>query len=240
MISTPARNDIVFFRGQILKWFRNNQRYYPWRKTKNPFKILIAEMMLQRTKADQVVPVYKCFFSIFKSPGDVSSASMHTINRILNPLGLKWRRKKFKKASLVLVNEFGGNVPRERHEILNIPGVGDYVAGIVLSIAFNKKEWVVDSNVVRVFRRYFGVNTSKEGRRDRHIIEMARTYAYNRNPGKANLAIIDFASVICSPRNPRCNKCILKSDCCFFKAKTQKKQALKLKHPAKTIPSRKS
>jgi len=213
----PDKEKIVTFRNKIIRWFNKNGRRYPWRETKDPFKILIAEMMLQRTKADQVESVYRRFFSKFSSPEDVAVSNMETLNEILFSLGLKWRIKKFKEVSIILVNDFNGKVPKTRESILKLPGVGDYVAGIVLSTAFNKKEWIVDSNVVRVFKRYFGIRTSKEGRRDKHVVEIAKEYASCRNPGKANMGILDFAALVCTPSDSKCRICPLSHECASFR-----------------------
>jgi A/G-specific adenine glycosylase len=176
----------------------------------------VAEMMLQRTKADQVQPVYLNFFSNFKTPSDVANTNMRKLNRILYPLGLRWRIKRFKEVSESIVKNFGGKVPESRDEISKLPGVGDYVAGIVLSIAFNKKECIVDSNVVRAFKRYFGISTSKEGRLDKHVIDIAMTYADCKYPGKASLALLDFAALICMPRKPEHEQCPLAGSCHYF------------------------
>ncbi|MBE0426602.1 MAG: DNA glycosylase [Nitrospirae bacterium] len=173
-------------------------------------------MMLQRTKADQVLPVYLNFFSNFKTPSDVASTNMKKLNSMLYPLGLRWRIKRFKEVSQSIVEKFRGKVPQTRGEISRLPGVGDYVAGIVLSIAFNKKEWIVDSNVARVFKRYFGIPTSKEGRRDKQVIDIARTYADCKYPKKANLALLDFAAIICTPRRPKHEQCPLSGNCHYF------------------------
>ncbi len=216
MKETPDTREIKTFRKRLLRWFDKYQRDYPWRKTKNPFRVLIAEMMLQRTKADQVRTVYLNFFSNFKTPHYVASTNMRKLNRMLYPLGLRWRIKKFKEVSESIVKNFGGKVPESREEISKLPGVGDYVAGIVLSVAFNKKEWIVDSNVVRVFKRYFGISTSKEGRRDKHVVDIAKIYSDYRNPKNANLALLDFAALICSPRNPAHERCPLSGSCHYF------------------------
>ena len=213
MSKQPAFEDISGFRKPIIRWFRKNGRRYPWRDTEDPFKILIAEMMLQRTKADQVVPVYHNFFSKFKTPSDVAGAKMRNLNQILYPLGLRWRIKRFKEVSRTILRQFGGRVPETRDEISRLPGVGDYVAGIVLSIAFNKQEWIVDSNVVRVFKRYFGLSTSKEGRRDKHVVSIAKVYGHCKNPREVNLALLDFAALICTPLRPKHEGCPLSQNC---------------------------
>lgn len=217
MDKTPSGKKIKEFRSRILLWFNRNKRRYPWRQTRNPFRILIAEMMLQRTKADQVEKVYRTFFSKFKTPSDVASTRMKVLNKILYPLGLKWRIKKFKDVVKVLVRDFKGRVPKTREDILKLPGVGDYVAGMVLSLAYGKREWGVDSNIVRVFKRYFGIKTSKEGRRDKHVIDMAKMYVATENPGKANLAILDFGALVCLPVNPECTSCLLSNKCYYAK-----------------------
>ena len=213
----PEKEKIDLLRNKITRWFNKNGRRYPWRETKDPFKILIAEMMLQRTKADQVESVYRRFFSTFSTPEDVAASNMETLNEFLFPLGLKWRIKKFKEVSETLVNVFDSRVPKTRESILQLPGVGDYVAGIVLSTAFNKKEWMVDSNVVRVFRRYFGIITSKEGRRDKHVVEIAKEYASCWNPSKANMGILDFAALVCTSADPKCRICPLSHECASFR-----------------------
>lgn len=228
MNKAPQAIEIEKFRGTLLRWFKKNKRDYPWRNTINPFRVLIAEMMLQRTKADQVVTVYKKFFMEFKKPSDVTHVTMRKLNRLLYPLGLKWRIKRFKEVSQELINNFNGKVPQKRDEILTLPGVGEYVAGIVLSIAFNKKEWIVDSNVVRVVKRYFGISTSKEGRRDKHVIELAKKYVNSANPKNANLALLDFAALICTPRSPKHNECPLSKNCRFLIQYSNNRKKLKI------------
>ena len=199
----------------LVRWFDKHQRSFPWRNTRNPWRVLIAEMMLQRTKAEQVVEVYQDFFSKYKLPSDVINSSRRKLTKTLHPLGLRWRVANFRAVSLVLENEYNGKVPRTRAKLLQLPGVGEYVAGAVLSIAMNKSEWIVDSNVVRVFKRYYDLQTSKEGRRDRSMIELAKVYARCSNPRNANLALLDFAALVCKPRIPECGTCPLRRTCIY-------------------------
>jgi len=214
--SIPEKKRISAFRKKIIKWFDKSGRLFPWRKTSDPYKILIAEMMLQRTKAVQVVGVYKEFFRNFRSPLDASKCDRGKIERMLQPLGLKWRAKNFWRASQVLVKTFGGKIPATREDLKTLPGVGDYVSGMVLSTAFHKREWAVDSNVVRIFKRYFGISTSNEGRRDRHVIKMAKVYCFCTNPRNANIALIDFTGTVCIPRKPLCATCPLRRTCKYY------------------------
>jgi len=212
----PSHEKTRFFRNKILRWFNRNKREYPWRNTGDAFKILIAEMMLRRTKADQVKPVYEQLFREFPNVENLAKAENKKIEKILYPLGLKWRTAAFGRVAKEVKEKYHCKVPKTREDLTTLTGVGEYVAGAVLSIAYGKKEWIVDSNIVRLFKRYFGIQTSKEGRRDKHIIEMAKIYVSCKNPKKANLAILDFAALVCTPRIPECKRCPLKKECFYI------------------------
>lgn len=209
----PSQKEIAIFRRKIISWFKKSGRVYPWRQTKDPFRILIAEMMLRRTKADQVVPVYEQFFKEFPDVDTLAEASREVLEKILHPLGLKWRVPAFTGIAREIREKYHSRVPHTREELTSLPGVGEYVAGAVLSIAYGKKEWVVDSNIVRIFKRYFGITTSKEGRRDKHVIEIAKIYASGNDPAGAIMGILDITALICCPGRPRCEKCPLMAGC---------------------------
>lgn len=209
----PSNEDISLFRERLTKWFAENGRDYPWRKTDDAFKVLIAEMMLRRTKAEQAREVYSSLFARFPDARAMAEAQEEELERILYPLGLRWRTPAFGRVAREIKEKHDCRVPETRDELMALPGVGEYVAGAVLSIGYGKPEWMVDSNVVRVFRRYFGISTSREGRRDKHIINMARVYASGSDARTANLAILDFAALVCLPDNPDCAACPLKSSC---------------------------
>jgi A/G-specific adenine glycosylase len=209
----PDKKQIRILRDKLLKWFKSNQRTYPWRETIDPLKVLIAEMMLRRTKADQVRDVYERLLTEYPDITAIVDADGRRLKNILSSLGLKWRIPAFVQVVRETSEKYGGKVPETREELKKLPGVGDYVAGAVLSIAYGKKEWIVDSNIVRLFRRYFGIKTSKEGRRDRHVIEIARMYASCKTPREANLAILDFSALVCKPFRPLCHTCPLREKC---------------------------
>jgi A/G-specific adenine glycosylase len=209
----PSLKEIAIFRRKIISWFKKNGRVYPWRKETAPFRVLVAEMMLRRTKADQVVPVYEQFCRKFPDVETLARANQKTVEKILHPLGLKWRVPAFIMMAREVVKKYHSIIPDDREELISLPGVGEYVAGAVLSIAYGKNEWLVDSNIVRIFKRYFGIKTSKEGRRDKHVIEMAKIYVSGKEPGRATMGILDITALICKPRNPECKRCPLKMHC---------------------------
>lgn len=212
----PSMRNIAFLRTRLLRWFKTNARNYPWRHTLNPWRVLIAEMMLQRTKADQVEAVYRDFFRKFKTPYDIANAKPQELRKTLFPLGLKWRITNFRSLSQMVESKFSGHLPKNRDVLRSLPGVGDYVAGAVMSIGYRRPEWIVDSNVVRIFKRFFGIATSKEGRRDKQIVKVAKLYSQNRKPRETNLALLDFAALICTPRNPQCLRCPVRKVCKYF------------------------
>jgi A/G-specific adenine glycosylase len=215
MREVPPAKELEKFRQKMLDWFHKYGRDYPWRNTDDPFRVLIAEIMLRRTKADQVKPVYTALFNRYPSAESLAGASDEQLEKILYPLGLKWRSPAFKLVARDISEKYNCRVPETREGLLTLLGVGDYVAGAVLAIAFKKTEWMVDSNIVRLFKRYFGVDTSKEGRRDKHIIEMAKVYAKGQDSRSANLALVDFSALICTPKIPKCQICPVETTCKF-------------------------
>jgi A/G-specific adenine glycosylase len=220
-MKVPARKDISIFRRKIIGWYKKNGRAYPWRETDDPFRILIAEIMLRRTKADQVVPVYEHFLKEYPDVDSLAVAKQEVLEEILYPLGLKWRTPAFRMVAREVREKYQSSIPETREELTSLPGVGEYVAGAVLSIAYGKREWLVDSNIVRIFKRYFGIKTSKEGRRDKHVIEIAKIYASGRDPGKATMGILDMTALVCKPGKPDCERCPLIGHCHY--ALSQKK-----------------
>lgn len=209
----PSKKEVTYLRRKLLNWFSDYGRSYPWRSTNDPYRVLIAEMMLQRTRADQVEGVYKEFFRKYDRPEKVSETPQEDLNKVLESLGLRWRFKRFKQVSKVLIERFNGVVPDTRNKLNQLPGVGQYVSGLVASVAFNKKEWIVDSNVVRVFERFFGLDTQKEARRDPKIINTAKKYIETTKPREANLGLIDFGALVCMPREPEFKSCPVKRKC---------------------------
>jgi A/G-specific adenine glycosylase len=180
--------------------------------------LLIAEMMLRRTNAGQVATVYREFELRFGSSLALAEADDAELAALLKPLGLAWRIPAFKRTAAEIQQQHHGRVPSTRAELVALPGVGDYVAGAVLSIGYGKPEWMVDTNFVRVARRYFRLPTSREGRRDRCVIELARDYSNADDPRSANLALLDFCAALCRARQPLCAECPVLTTCPYARS----------------------
>ena len=201
----------------LLEWFGKNGRCFPWREKKDPYQILIAEIMLQRTKADQVVPVYLDFMREFPTIDDLKAASVKQIKRYFATLGLLWRADRIKQMAEDISERFNGKIPSDRDRLLSIPSVGDYMADAVLAFAYGKDVAVVDSNVCRVIGRVFGLDWKKEARRKPVFRNIPSKLLPQGKARKFNWAIIDLASVVCLPREPLCLKCPLRIICEFAK-----------------------
>ena len=202
-------------REKIIEWYHKHGRDFPWRHTKDPYKIMIAEFMLHRTKADQVVPVYNRFISEFPDVYSLAQAEPEKVLSVTEHLGLHWRGKHFIESAKYIVNELKGKFPDSYYKLRKIPGVGEYIAGAMMTVCFNKPVPVVDSNIARFINRYFGLNLEGEMRRKREIMRIAKELFNCERPGEFLFALIDFTSLVCKPRNPECESCLLKSHCNF-------------------------
>ena len=204
--------------NKLIRWYEKNGRKFPWRYEQAPYKIMIAEIMLQRTKAEQVVPVYLSFINEFPNPSKLYAASEEEIVKYFHKLGLFHRAELVKNLSGVLVQRFKGNIPENREDLLSLPAVGEYVASAILSFAFDKRVSIVDSNVCRVVSRVFGLKSRGEARRDPSLKRIVDQILPEKKVKEFNWAIIDLAAKICFPRKPLCDICPLKNLCAYAKS----------------------
>lgn len=198
------------FSDSIADWYCENKRDFGWRRTTDPYRILVAELMLRRTRAEQVADVYNQFIALWPTPADFSSATSERVEAVLRPLGLNWRIQNF----LALRSAIRNEVPNEYLSLLELPGVGDYVASAVVCLAFGEKKALIDTNSVRVIGRYFGVATGPETRRRKNFRELASSLVPERSK-EYNLGIIDLAAKVCRPNTPDCASCTLAQGCAF-------------------------
>jgi A/G-specific adenine glycosylase len=191
------------------------KRDYPWRYHIDAYRVMVAEFMLQRTKADQVAPVYKRFVRQFPTVHSLAHAKTREISNYTRHLGIHWRARHFVHSSRYISKHFCGRIPSERSELLSIPGVGEYVAGAILTIALQKKEWVIDSNIARFLNRLHGWNLQGEIRRKQMVIAAAKKFFCHNDPRRLLFSLLDFAALICTPTEPRCSECPVHRRCRF-------------------------
>ena len=208
----------VLIREIIINRYRINGRDFPWRHTKDPYKITIAEFMLHRTKAEQVIPVYQEFIKKYPDVYSLAKADEKEIKKVTEHLGLHWRSKHFLKAAKYVVETHEGCFPDDRGKLMEVPGIGEYIAGAILAVCFNKPSPVVDSNIARFINRFYGFNLKGEIRRKKWIIEKSVHLFKYKEPSKFLFALIDFTSLVCRPLKPRCDTCPLKNYCEYFRS----------------------
>ena len=173
--------------------------------------------MLHRTRAEQVVSVYMEFLKKYPDIFALASASPEKVRKVTAHLGLHWRGKHFIEAARYIVDKYNGKFPDNYDELRKIPGIGEYIAGAILTVCFNKPAAVVDSNIARFINRFFRLNLRGEIRRKKEIVKLSKDLFSFSNPGKLLFAIVDFTSMICKPGKPVCDSCPFCSTCLTFR-----------------------
>ncbi len=201
--------EMQFIRSRILEWYHKHGRDFPWRHTRDPYKIMIAEFMLHRTKAEQVVPVYNEFTKKFPDVYSLARAEPAKVFSVTEHLGLHWRGKHFIESAKYIVNQLNGKFPNDYDELRKIPGVGEYIAGAIVTVCFNKPAPVVDSNIARFINRFWKLTLNGEIRRKKEIVKISGKLFNCKNPRMLLFALIDFTSLICKPHKPLCHQCPL-------------------------------
>lgn len=212
MNPTP-NHKIRSIRTKLFSWFRENGRDYPWRNEKDPFKVLVAEMLLQRTHACQVEWVYNKVINRYPTPKRLMDAEEDSLRKMIAPLGIPSRVSTLKKAARTLDEDFGGRVPSSRENLKKLNGVGDYIAGAFLAQVSNRQEWFVDGNVTRVLKRFLGLEFDGYEYKNPFLIECMKIYMRTTKPREAAMAILDFGATVCIPAHPKCGGCPLKKSC---------------------------
>ncbi|VEN72718.1 Adenine DNA glycosylase [Candidatus Desulfarcum epimagneticum] len=198
----------------LLGWYEANKREMPWRKTRDPYKIWLSEVMLQQTQVKTVIPYYERWVKKFPSIQDLAAASPGEVLKLWEGLGYYNRCHNFHKAARLLVSDFAGRVPDDPDLFIQMPGVGPYILSAVMSIAFGRPLPVVDGNVLRVATRYMewrdDISKPAAGKKIRRALEGIIPPS---NPGDFNQAIMELGALVCVPKNPDCPGCPLKKNC---------------------------
>jgi A/G-specific adenine glycosylase len=202
---------------ELSDWFTGNKRDFPWRHTEEPYEILIAELLLQRTRAENVVDVYNEFLKEYPSICDLSKANIERIQEIIAPLGLKKRADFIKNISVRIIRDYEGYIPHSKEELLDIKGIGYYIAYAILCFAYGEKVAVVDWNVARVIGRIWNYKVKSSPHSNKKFISFAQELLPETDPKKYNWSVLDFASLVCKPRNPDCENCPITHLCEYYK-----------------------
>lgn len=197
-------------RRALLRWYRAAGRHHlPWRHTRDPWQVLLAELMLQRTRADLVAPVYLKATARWPTADSLAGADPTDVRNVLAPLGLAHRVGRLIGAARTCRD----GVPRTQGGLLRVPGVGRYAATATLCFAFGRRVAIVDPSIIRVLERYFGLTPSRSrAREDPQYWEAAAALLPSRMPREWNFALLDLGSLVCRA-TPHCSECPLSSSC---------------------------
>ncbi|HVS74972.1 MAG TPA: A/G-specific adenine glycosylase [Candidatus Acidoferrales bacterium] len=211
----PLRGkDPAKFRRRLLEWFGQQQRDLPWRRTKDPYRIWISEIMLQQTRVAAVIPYYEKFLARFPGVGALAAAPEEEVLRQWSGLGYYSRARNLQRAAREIVAKYGGKFPPRYEEALALPGIGSYTAAAILSIAFGRPHAVLDGNVARVLARIEAVRGDlREPHRWRRLQALADELQDRRRPGEWNQAMMELGATLCTPRAPMCRLCPVSSWC---------------------------
>lgn len=216
------RKKIKFFQQQVLKWYRGNGRKFYWRrKGLTHYQYIIAEVLLQRTKAETIAKFYPSFIKEFPNWNALANASTKKVEKYLVPIGLYRQRSKRLKSLAKEMVKRNGRLPRERNELEAIPFMGQYIANAVELVIFNQPSPLIDVNMSRVLERFFGERKMADIRYDHYLQNLARKIVNHVNTKEMNWAILDFAALICKPK-PLCRGCLLNYQCHYFKNNQEK------------------
>jgi A/G-specific adenine glycosylase len=205
------------FAVRLIRWFEENARDLPWRRTRDPYEILVSEVMLQQTQVDRVKQYYGRFLRRYPTVEDLAEAPRAGVMEEWAGLGYYNRARNLHKAARQIVRRHGGRFPRSAKEARGLPGVGGYTAGAVLSFAFNEPAPVLDTNVRRVLARAFlGRPPHKDAAEDRRLAHLNLALIPDGKVWEFNQAVMELGAVICTARNPRCPSCVVRNLCRFY------------------------
>ncbi|NGP75023.1 hypothetical protein G3570_00140 [Balneolaceae bacterium YR4-1] len=211
------QKTITFFQNEILDWFKKNGRSFPWRKENlGSYELIIAEVLLQRTRAETVSNKFYNFLEQFSSWKEIDEKETKELEEALRPFGLYRQKAKRLKMLADEMTDAENNLPIVREELEEIPLIGQYIASAIISYVHEKPAPLLDVNMARVLERFFGPRELADIRYDPYLQKLSKEIVDHSEHQKINWAILDFASLICRKRNPKCQECMLNDECHWF------------------------
>ena len=206
------------FQKRLLRWFSVHKRDLPWRASRDPYRVWIAEVMLQQTRIAAVMPYYQRFLQCLPDVKSLARAPLVEVLKLWSGLGYYSRARNLHRAAKEILLHHNGKFPRELDSALQLPGIGRYTAAAVLSIAYDVPLGVLDGNVARVFARVRAIRGDlREPSRWRELAKTSQDWLACNSPGDWNQALMELGETICTPVNPRCEVCPISKWCRAYK-----------------------
>ncbi|MDD4073614.1 MAG: A/G-specific adenine glycosylase [Desulfobacterales bacterium] len=207
-------DQIHGFCKRLILWYNTHHRHLPWRQTDNPYRIWVSEVMLQQTQVKTVVPYYRKFVTNFPDIHQLAGAGLQDVLKAWEGLGYYARARNLHRAAQLIFSDYSGQIPDSFKAFKQLPGVGDYIASAVLSIAFHQPYSVVDGNVKRVLSRLFQIDVPVNQSSSYAVFRQLAESLLDRNsPGVFNQAMMELGALVCRPGSPDCAICPVQSAC---------------------------
>ena len=201
----------------LLNWYEENRRDFPWRNTRDPYRIWLSEIILQQTRTAQGLPYYESFLAHFPTVFDLATAEEEKVLKLWQGLGYYSRARNLHASAQWIVQENNGVFPQEFKSLLQLKGVGDYTASAIASICYNEPQAVVDGNVYRFLSRYFGISTPIDASNALKTFKEKATALMNGfSPNLFNQAVMEFGALQCTPKQAQCDSCPFHTNCFAF------------------------
>ncbi len=208
------QNILTQLPGALLPWYRAQHRQMPWRETKDPYCIWLSEIMLQQTRVEAVKGYYARFLAALPTVKDLANCPDDALHKLWEGLGYYSRVRNLKKAARVICDDCGGAFPRKYEDVLALPGVGEYTAGAICSIAFGQRTPAVDGNVLRVVSRLWADDTPIDLPAQKRAVRSALAECYPAEAGDFTQALMELGATLCGPnRKPECGVCPCRTFC---------------------------
>jgi len=215
--SLPAPDERKRFRRRLLAWYRTHGRDLPWRRTDDPYHILVSEVMLQQTQVDRVLPKYAEWLEKYPSLAALAEADEGEVAHTWRPLGYNIRPRRLHAIARESVARYGGALPSDEDTLLSFKGIGAYTAGAIRSFAFRQRAAILDTNVARVlFRVFVARGDVKAHAMRKRLWAISATLVPHKHVFDFNQALMDLGATVCVARKPRCAACPMKGSCRSF------------------------
>lgn len=199
---------------KLLLWYNENKRSFLWRESQDPYKVWLSEIILQQTRTEQGLPYFKRFLNAYPRLVDLALASEDEVLKLWQGLGYYSRARNLHFTAQFIHNKLGGIFPDTFESLIELKGVGDYTASAIASICFGIPQAVVDGNVYRFLSRYFGIETPINSTIAHKIFKKkAMSMIGESHPGTFNQAMMEFGSLHCTPKKPKCSTCPFSKNC---------------------------
>lgn len=223
----PAKSNprTIRFRRRLAAWFRRAGRDLPWRQTRDPYRVVVSEVMLQQTQVSRVLDYYPAFLDRYPSIHHLAAARPRAVREAWDGLGYYRRAENLRRMARVVVREHEGRMPSTLDALRRLPGIGPYTAGAVACFAYEQAAPAVDTNVARVLKRVFAKTRKPRGTRGPSEARRLRDLAASLQPRRGaaawtfNQALMELGALVCTAKRQKCDECPVRVDCSWYQAK---------------------